>query len=193
MLVAHLAVDLREALLVGVAELLQPAGQLRLGVAERRALADAPGDGLQLRREGLGRVLHLLAAVVREVALGVLDLRQVAVDGLEAALHAVDCRRGDGEALELIDLLADVRPRIADRALGLVLAGLAAGAECECSKEREEQIGVGLHGLKLCRDRAPAARSESRCASSRCRPPRPAGRRAGSAGSSSERTGASRP
>jgi hypothetical protein len=42
------------------------------------ALAEAPGDALHLRREGLGRVLHLLAAVAGEVALGVGDLRQVA-------------------------------------------------------------------------------------------------------------------
>src|SRR4051812_26962139 len=139
MLVGHLAVDLREALLVGVAELLQRAGQLRLSLAERRAPADAPGDALQLRREALGRVLHLLAAVVREVALGVLDLRQVAVDGLEAALHAVDRHRGDGKALELVDLLADVRPRIADRALGLVLLGLAAGAEPEGDENGDQR------------------------------------------------------
>ena len=146
---ATAAVDPREALLVGGAELLQRAAQLGLGLAERCALADAPGDALHLRREGLGRVLDLLAPVGGEVALGVLDLRQVAADGLEAALHPVDGHRGRREALELVDLLADVRARVADRALGLVLLGLAAGADREAGEEREDyERDRELHGYR---------------------------------------------
>lgn len=89
---ASFAVDLREGLLVGACQLLACSLPLGLCATETEVRTEAVRDRLDFGGELLGGLLDLLRPAFVEVALLVLHLVEVVLDGVQVRFHAVGRR-----------------------------------------------------------------------------------------------------
>src|SRR4051794_36722564 len=143
------ALQLAEAALVAGRELLEVGLQLRLRVGGGEALAQVARHVLDAARELLVSGLDVVLELIRELAGVVADGVQVLLDRLEAVADLARRRGREREALELLDLLAEVVAGAADLRLRLVGGRLAApGEHGERDQDGREQR-LGSHALTL--------------------------------------------
>src|SRR4051812_48161871 len=102
------AVDRGERLLVGRRELGESALQLLCRLFDRHAPPNIAGQRLHLRLEGLVRLLDLLLLTIAQVALGIHDRLEVALDRGEAGTDLVGRDGSERQALQVLDVRLDV-------------------------------------------------------------------------------------